>query len=61
MSRFIEGTYHDMELSELISKEKVEAEFAETSFSAKLLTSLLDNPKEAQLTYELLNALGGKS
>ena len=50
-----------MELSELISKEKVEAEFAETSFSAKLLTSLLDNPKEAQLTYELLNALGGKS
>ncbi|MGN0687145.1 MAG: exonuclease SbcCD subunit D [Oscillospiraceae bacterium] len=57
LSRFIEGTYSDAALSRLISKELIEAEFPETSFSAKLLTALLDDPKEAQLAYELLCAL----
>lgn len=61
LSRFIEGTYSDAALSELISKELIDKEFPETSFSAKLLTALLDEPKEAQLAYELLNSLkGGK-
>lgn len=61
LSRFIEGTYDDSALSLLISKDLIHAEFPETSFSAGLLTALLDEPKEAQLAYELLNELkGGK-
>lgn len=61
LSRFIEGNYRDATLSKLISKELIESEFPETSFSAALLTSLLDEPKEAQLAYELLQSLkGGK-
>lgn len=59
LSRFVEGTYNDYALSKLISKELVAAEFPETSFSAGLLTSLLDEPKEAQLAYELLTSLRG--
>ena len=59
LSRFIEGTYNDYGLSKLISKELIEAEFSETSFSARLLNSLLDEPKEAQLAYELLKSLKG--
>lgn len=57
LSRFVEGTYDDYALSKLISKELIEAEFPETSFSAGLLTALLDEPKEAQLAYELLKSL----
>jgi DNA repair exonuclease SbcCD nuclease subunit len=57
LSRFIEGTYNDYALTKLISKELIEAEFPETSFSAGLLTALLDEPKQAQLTYELLKSL----
>lgn len=57
LSRFIEGTYNDYALSKLITKDLIDSEFPETSFSAGLLTSLLDEPKEAQLVYELLNSL----
>lgn len=57
LSRFIEGHYRDSDLSKQISKELIDAQFAETSFSASLLTALLDNPKEAQLAYELLKEL----
>ncbi len=57
LSRFLEGTYNDYKLSKLISKELIDKEFSETSFSAKFLTSLLDQPKEAQLAYELLESL----
>ncbi len=57
LNRFIEGTYHDTSLSCLITKERIDSEFAETSFSAQFLTALLDNPKEAQLAYELLNSI----
>lgn len=57
LSRFVEGTYDDYALSKLISRELIEAEFPETSFSAGLLTALLDDPKEAQLTYEMLKSL----
>ncbi len=57
LSRFIEGTYNDSALSRLITSEIIDAEFPETSFSAKLLKALLDNPMEAQLTYELLKGL----
>lgn len=57
LSRFVEGTYNDYSLSKLISKALIESEFPETSFSAGLLNALLDEPKEAQLVYELLKAL----
>ena len=57
LSRFVEGTYSDYALSKLISKELIDSEFPETSFSAGLLTALLDEPKEAQLAYELLKSL----
>ena len=57
LSRFIEGTYNDYSLNKLISKDLIESEFPETSFSAGLLTSLLEDPKEAQLAYELLKSL----
>lgn len=55
LKRFIEGTYNDDELSRLITKSAIEKEFAETSFVAQLLNELLDEPKEAQMLYELLN------
>lgn len=62
LSRFLEGTCNDYGISKLISKELIDKEFPETSFSAGLLTALLDNPKEAQLAYELLKSLKeGKS
>ena len=57
LSRFIEGSCNDYALSCLISRELIDSEFPETSFSAALLSSLLDEPKEAQLTYELLKSL----
>ena len=57
LDRFLEGTYNDYNLNKLISKELIESEFPEVSFSAKLLTSLLEEPKEAQLAYELLKSL----
>ena len=57
LARFVEGTYNDYNLSKLISKDLIDSEFPETSFSASLLTSLLDEPKEAQLAYELLKSL----
>lgn len=57
LSRFIEGTYHDAGLSRLITKDLIDAEFPETSFSAKFLSALINEPKEAQLAYDLLNQL----
>ena len=57
LSRFTEGTYNCYDLSKRITAEVVSAEFAETSFSAGLLTALLDDPKEAQMVYELLKSL----
>ena len=57
LSRFIDGTYDDSELSKLITQELINAEFPETSFSARLLTELIGEPKEAQLVYDLLTEL----
>lgn len=57
IGRFIEGTYNDYNISKMISLQLVEKEFAETSFSYAMLSDLLDEPKEAQLVYELLQSL----
>lgn len=59
LSRFIEGNYNDSALSKIISKELIEKEFPQTSFSAGLLSALLKEPKEAQLVYEMLKSLKG--
>ena len=57
LSRFTEGTYRDHALSRRIRPELIDAEFPETSFSARFLHALLEDPKEAQLAYELLCTL----
>ena len=57
LARFIEGTYNDYALSKLITRDLIAKEFPETSFSANFLDGLLDNPKEAQLAYEMLKSL----
>ena len=45
----------DDELSELITREMIRREFAETSFAAKLLEELIDEPREAQMVYDLIS------
>lgn len=57
LSRFIEGTYDDGTLTKVISADLIDKEFPETSFSAEFLKILLDEPKEAQLVYDMLRAL----
>lgn len=57
LSRFTESRYDDCRLSRLISKQRIDSEFPETSFSALFLTELLDEPKQAQLAYDLIKAL----
>ena len=57
LERFLEYSYNDFDLRELITEKLIESEFPETSFSAKLLTALMEEPKEAQLAYELLKSL----
>ena len=54
LERFFESTYNCDNLSRLISEELINKEFAEQSFPAALLKGLLNNPKEAQLAYEML-------
>ena len=59
--RFLEFEYNDGGLTKLITKELVEKEFPETSFSAKFLSELLEEPKQAQMAYDLLMTVkGGK-
>ncbi len=60
LARFTEGTYDCYAVSRLISRELIASEFPETSFCAKFLGALLDEPKEAQLAYELLKSLKGE-
>lgn len=57
LSRFIEGTYDDGALTKVISADLIDKEFPETSFSAEFLKTLLGEPKEAQLVYDMLRAL----
>lgn len=55
LSRFLEQQYSDSGLTRQITRELIRREFPETSFCAELLTALLDEPREAQLLYDLLN------
>lgn len=55
LSEFMTYEIEDKELSELITKDKIRAEFPEISFAAQLLEAL-DDPKELQMAYELVKA-----
>lgn len=57
--KFVEVKFDDAKLTKLITREKIESEFPEISFSAKFLEQLLDEPKEAQLAYDLIKSLKG--
>lgn len=57
LSRFLDTKYvDDTALTPIITEERIKREYSETSFSAQLLLKLLDNPKEAQLVYDLLKS-----
>lgn len=60
LSRFLEWDYTDASLTRQITRQWIESAYPETSFSAKLLTRLLEEPREAQMVYELLNKLKGE-
>ena len=57
LGRFIEGSWVDADLSRLITGDLINREFPETSLAAGLLRSLLDEPAEAQLAYDLLKKM----
>ena len=55
LDRFFEHPHPiDKDLIELISEEFIRSEFSELTFPAKLLMQLVDDPKKAQLAYDLL-------
>ena len=59
LERFLESKSHLHGLTKLITEELIDAEFPETSFSANFLKDLLDEPKEAQLAYDLIKSFKG--
>ncbi len=60
LDRFMESRVNDNALSKLITRELIESEFPETSFSAQFLLELIEQPKEAQMVYEMLKELKEK-
>lgn len=57
LKRFLEKTYHFNGLTRRITEEQIKKEYPETGFAAKFLLDLLDNPKEAQMAYDLLQSV----
>lgn len=57
MARFIEGKYQDENLVKEISQDLIDSEFAETAFSSIFLKALLQEPKEAQMVYDMLMSM----
>lgn len=54
LGRFLSYEIEDEDLSEEITVEKIRDEYAETSFAARFLEELIDDPKEVAMAYELL-------
>ncbi len=54
LGRFLWYSVNDDELVPAISLEKIQNEYSEFSLAAQFLTSLLDEPIEVQMAYELL-------
>ena len=59
LAGFIEGSWTDYGLSRLITEDLIDAEYPETGIASGLLKSLLNNPREAQLAYDLLKEMEG--
>lgn len=55
--RFLEYECSDSGLTRLITEELVKKELPDTSLAARLLMELLDDPKEAQLVYDLITEI----
>ena len=54
LNRFLFFKIDDSELSGEITIERIRNEYAETSFAAKFMEALADNPKEMAMAYELV-------
>ena len=54
LNRFLDDEIIDGGLSEEITLEKIRSEYAETSFAARFLEALADDPKEMGMAYELM-------
>ena len=60
LKRFLEVNYEDNDISKEITKEAITNEFAENSIAATLLLSLLNDPKETQMAYDVIEEIKGK-
>ena len=60
LDEFIEGRFDDFKMSRLITADLIDSEYPETGIASGLLKSLLDNPSEAQLAYDLLKEMKGE-
>jgi DNA repair exonuclease SbcCD nuclease subunit len=57
LNRFMSWKIIDSDLSERITKEKIENEYSEMGFAAKFLNNLIDDPVELQMAYEVIKSL----
>lgn len=57
LSRFLNYTIIDNDLSEKITRDKIENEFSEIGFAAKFLEELLNDPVELQMAYDVVKEL----
>lgn len=57
LERFLNYKIVDNNLSEVITKEKIEEEFSEIGFAAKFLENLMDEPVELQMAYDVIKSL----
>ena len=54
---FLDYKINDNDLSEKITRDKIESEFSEIGFAAKFLEELLDDPVELQMAYDVVKSL----
>ena len=57
LSRFLYYRINDNDISEKITREKIESEFSEIGFAAKFLEGLLEDPVELQMAYDVVRSL----
>ena len=54
MEKYLTYEVEDAELSEEITMDVIQTEYAETSLASRLLAELMDNSTELQMAYDLL-------
>jgi DNA repair exonuclease SbcCD nuclease subunit len=57
LDRFLDYIIVDSNLSEKITKEKIEEEFSEIGFAARFLENLIEEPVELQMAYDVVKSL----